>query len=246
MTRTASKPPASEWERPPRRRASSPSSTGSAPKGRAWGWLSPADPTASPCSCWHTRRFPIELPSPRLTMDLPAAADECAMVAQVCAARDIACTVLEIETAPGNVQAAARTARYAALGAWAESAGLTALATAHHAHDQAETLVMRLNRASGLAGLAGVRARGTVPGGTLPVIRPLLHWRRDELAAIVARAGLQPVQDPSNADVADDRVRIRQALSTAGLARSRGDRRERRTSCRGRRGDRVDGRTRDG
>jgi tRNA(Ile)-lysidine synthase len=143
------------------------------------------------------------------------AVGECAMVAQVCAARDIACTVLGIETGPGNVQAAARTARYAALAAWAESEGLTALATAHHADDQAETLVMRLNRASGLAGLAGVRARGSVPGGKLPVIRPLLHWRRGELAAIVARACLQPVQDPSNADLAYDRVRIRQALATA-------------------------------
>ncbi|HSQ95834.1 MAG TPA: tRNA lysidine(34) synthetase TilS [Croceibacterium sp.] len=145
----------------------------------------------------------------------PAAAGECAMVTRVCAARDIACTVLEIETGPGNVQAAARTARYAALAVWAESEGLTTLATAHHADDQAETLVMRLNRASGLAGLAGVRARGSVPGGTLPLLRPLLHWRRDELAAIVARADLEPVQDPSNADVAYDRVRIRQALATA-------------------------------
>ena len=60
----------------------------------------------------------------------PEAVGECAMVAQVCAARDIAWTVLGIETGPGNVQAAARTARYAALAAWAESEGLTALATA--------------------------------------------------------------------------------------------------------------------
>ena len=143
------------------------------------------------------------------------AAAECAMVERVCGARGIPCTILTIETGPGNVQAAARGARYAALAAWAEGEGLSAIATAHHADDQAETLVMRLNRASGLAGLAGVRPRGFVPGTRLPLLRPLLAWRRAELAAIVDRSGLEPAQDPSNADEAYDRVRIRKALATA-------------------------------
>ena len=143
------------------------------------------------------------------------AAAECAMVERVCGARGIPCTILTIETGPGNVQAAARRARYAALAAWAEGEGLSAIATAHHADDQAETLVMRLNRASGLAGLAGVRPRGFVPGTRLPLLRPLLAWRRAELAAIVDRSGLEPAQDPSNADEAYDRVRIRKALATA-------------------------------
>jgi tRNA(Ile)-lysidine synthase len=74
---------------------------------------------------------------------------------------------------------------------------------------------MRLNRASGLAGLSGVRARGLVPGSRLPLLRPLLRWRRAELAAIVAGAGLDPVQDPSNANDAYDRARIRKALAGA-------------------------------
>ena len=143
------------------------------------------------------------------------AAAECAMVERVCGARGIPCTILTIETGPGNVQAAARRARYAALAAWAEGEGLSAIATAHHADDQAETLVMRLNRASGLAGLAGVRPRGFVPGTRLPLLRPLLAWRRAELAAIVDRSGLEPAQDPSNADEAYDRARIRKALATA-------------------------------
>lgn len=143
------------------------------------------------------------------------AADECAMVEQVCADRGIACAVLRVELAAGNLQAAAREARYAALAAWAGREGLAAIATAHHAHDQAETLIMRLNRASGLAGLAGVRARGMVPGISLPLLRPLLAWRRAELAEVVARAGLVPAQDPSNADEAYDRVRVRKALAGA-------------------------------
>ena len=145
----------------------------------------------------------------------PEARAECAMVARLCADLGIPCAVLAVETGDGNLQAAARKARYGALGEWARREGLTALATAHHADDQAETLMMRLNRASGLAGLAGVRPRGAIADSSLPVIRPLLAWRRAELAAIVARAGLEPAHDPSNLDEAYDRVRMRQALATA-------------------------------
>jgi tRNA(Ile)-lysidine synthase len=145
----------------------------------------------------------------------PEAAGECAMVERICAERNIPCAVLAIETGAGNLQAAAREGRYAALAQWAKREGLVALATAHHADDQAETLIMRLNRASGLAGLAGVRPRGKIPGTDLPLVRPLLHWRRAELAALVARAGIEPAHDPSNADEAYDRVRIRNALASA-------------------------------
>nr|WP_166179805.1 tRNA lysidine(34) synthetase TilS [Altererythrobacter segetis] len=145
----------------------------------------------------------------------PEAAAECALVERACADRGIACAILKVELAAGNLQAEARAARYAALAEWAEREGVAALVTAHHADDQAETLIMRLNRASGLAGLAGVRSRGVVPGARLPLLRPLLSWRRAELAAIVAGAGLEAVQDPSNADEAYDRVRIRKALAAA-------------------------------
>jgi tRNA(Ile)-lysidine synthase len=146
----------------------------------------------------------------------PEAAAECAMVERVCAEGGVPCATLAVSTGAGNLQAAAREARYAALAGWAEREDLSAIATAHHADDQAETLIMRLNRASGLSGLAGVRARGCVPGSKLPLLRPLLRWRRQELAAIVARAGIEPVQDPSNADDAYDRARIRKALAATG------------------------------
>lgn len=141
-------------------------------------------------------------------------AAEAAMVAQVCAKRGIAHHTLAVTIAPGNIQNAARTARYAALGQWAAGRGLGAIATAHHADDQAETLVMRLNRASGLDGLAGVRARGAVPGDApLPLLRPLLGWRRSELGGVVAAAGLDPAQDSSNLDPRFDRVRVRRQLA---------------------------------
>jgi tRNA(Ile)-lysidine synthase len=88
------------------------------------------------------------------------------------------------------------------------------LLTAHHADDQAETLMMRLLRGSGVGGLAGVRARTRLAGGLL-LCRPLLGWRQAELGGIVAAAGLEAADDPSNADEAYDRVRIRQALAQA-------------------------------
>lgn len=143
----------------------------------------------------------------------PDAARECAMVASVCAERGIPCEVLRVKVLGGNLQAEARAARYAALGGWALRGGLSALATAHHADDQAETLLMRLNRGSGVAGLAGVRERTDVPPYLVPVIRPLLEFRRAELATIVTASGLTPAEDPSNADDRFDRARIRKALA---------------------------------
>lgn len=144
-----------------------------------------------------------------------ANADEARMVAALCERLDIPHATLSVTLAAGNVQAEARAARYAALAEWMAAAGLAALATAHHADDQAETLLLRLNRGSGAAGLAGVRARGLVPGTRLPLVRPLLGWRRAELAELVAAAGLTPADDPSNRDDRFDRARIRKSLAAA-------------------------------
>ncbi|MGF7156307.1 tRNA lysidine(34) synthetase TilS [Novosphingobium gossypii] len=142
-------------------------------------------------------------------------AAEAAEVARVCGDLGIPHAILAVKVAPGNVQAEARAARYAALSEWAAARGIAALATAHHADDQAETLLMRLNRASGVAGLAGTRGRGRVPGGELPLLRPVLGWRRSALGDVVEAAGLVAVQDPSNANDRFDRVRIRKALAEA-------------------------------
>jgi len=145
----------------------------------------------------------------------PEAAQEAEMVARVCTSLDVPHRTLRVEVPAGNVQSQARAARYAKLAEWMEAEGLEALATAHHADDQAETLLLRLNRGSGASGLAGVRARGLVPGTRLPLVRPLLGWRRSELAGIVSTAGIDAAQDPSNRDDRFDRVRIRKALAGA-------------------------------
>lgn len=135
----------------------------------------------------------------------PESAGETALVAGHAAALGMAHRTLPVTLPPGNIMDAARRARYAVLETAADGAWVV---TAHHADDQLETLLMRLSRGSGLAGLAGVRARQG------RVVRPLLHWRRDDLAAIVARAGWQGVDDPANRDVRRDRARLRAALPT--------------------------------
>lgn len=145
----------------------------------------------------------------------PESAEEAADVAQVCARLGVPHATLGVEVAPGNVQAEARAARYEALAGWAAERGLAALATGHQADDQAETLVMRLNRASGVAGLAGARSRGTVPGSRLTLLRPVLDWRRAELGEVVRSAGFVAAEDPSNANDRYDRVRVRKALADA-------------------------------
>ena len=142
----------------------------------------------------------------------PESAEEARFVADLCAALGVDHAVLPVTVDPGNVQAQARAARYRALAGWAGEQGLAALATAHHADDQAETLLLRLNRASGVAGLAGVRERGRVPDSELLLLRPLLGWRREQLERIVEAAGLRAVADPSNEDDRYDRARLRKAL----------------------------------
>lgn len=139
-------------------------------------------------------------------------ADEAVMVASACAALHVPHVTLQPATPiTGSLQAAARAARYALLEAWRVTAGLDWIMTAHHADDQLETLVMRLNRASGLAGLAGIRARQG------HILRPLLAVRREVLVETARARELPWVDDPSNQDDRFDRARIRKALATSGL-----------------------------
>lgn len=141
----------------------------------------------------------------------PESADEAAFVATVCVGLGVPHATLAADVPIlGNVQSSARALRYRLLAGWAGEQGLAWLLTAHHADDQAETLVMRLLRGAGLSGLSGIRAGTRIAG--VAVVRPLLGWRRAELAAIVAGAGIAPAADPSNSDERFDRVRIRRRL----------------------------------
>jgi len=143
---------------------------------------------------------------------------EAEMVARTCAELRVPHEILAVEWSepPSSaIQERAREARYRLLAGWLVERKLKALATAHHADDQAETILMRLNRGSGLRGLAGMRATSVVPGSRLPLLRPLLSWQRAELEQLCAAAGLEPAVDPSNSDDQFERVRIRKALADA-------------------------------
>ena len=139
---------------------------------------------------------------------------EAEMVASICAKLGVPHAILPAdwsEPPTASIQAEARTMRYRLLAEWAEELGLPALATAHHADDQAETLLMRLARGAGVRGLGGTRARRQLTE-QVALIRPLLGWRKSELVELVSEAGIEAVDDPSNRDPKHDRSRIRKAL----------------------------------
>jgi tRNA(Ile)-lysidine synthase len=143
---------------------------------------------------------------------------EAEMVAGVCEQLGVPHAILTAnwsEKPVTAIQERARGERYRLLGFWAEERGLAALATGHHADDQAETFLMRLARGSGVRGLAGMRRRSVAPGTDVRLVRPLLGWRRSELEQICADAGLTPASDPSNRDERFERVRFRRALAGA-------------------------------
>ncbi|MES2905305.1 MAG: tRNA lysidine(34) synthetase TilS [Pseudomonadota bacterium] len=143
---------------------------------------------------------------------------EAAFVADICARLALPHHILHARVAPGaSLQAQARLARYRVLGAWGIECDLGAIASGHHADDQAETLLMRLARGAGLSGLAATRRRRVLEPGVV-LVRPLLDWRRTDLRAIVAAADLTPVDDPTNRDPRHDRTRFRGLLADADWA----------------------------
>ncbi|MDK2761566.1 MAG: tRNA lysidine(34) synthetase TilS [Sphingopyxis sp.] len=133
--------------------------------------------------------------------------DEARMVAGFCEREHIPHSTLHPPVPiTGSQQAAARSERYRLLEQWREANALNHIVTAHHADDQLETIVMRLNRSSGVGGLAAIRARNGV------ILRPLLHWRRSELMHLAFEQDLPFVDDPSNSNDRFDRARLRHAL----------------------------------
>lgn len=111
----------------------------------------------------------------------------------------------------GNLQDQARRARYGLMTAWARGCDIPALALGHTADDQAETVLMRLARSSGVTGLAGIPARRSQDG--IALIRPMLGLSRSELRAYLTRNGVAWADDPSNEDDTFDRIKARKALT---------------------------------
>jgi len=110
-----------------------------------------------------------------------------------------------------GLQEAARTARYRLLAQAARRAGAGVVLTAHTLDDQAETVLLRLARGSGLAGLRAM-ARETAIAPDVRLVRPLLEIPKVRLVATLAQAGVGFATDPSNADDRFTRVRWRGAM----------------------------------
>jgi tRNA(Ile)-lysidine synthase len=110
-----------------------------------------------------------------------------------------------------GLESAGRRARYDWLAAVAAETGSPWVATGHTADDQAETVLHRLLRGTGLRGLAGIPVRRTMAAG-VEVVRPLLRVRRGDVLAFLEALGQPWRQDRSNADPRHTRNRIRHEL----------------------------------
>ncbi len=97
----------------------------------------------------------------------------------------------------GNVQETARTLRYEALAEIAASCGASKIALGHHADDQAETVLMRIIRGTGVSGLRGIPVRRKL-SADLELIRPLLRIRKETIEAYCSMHQLEPRMDSSN------------------------------------------------
>jgi tRNA(Ile)-lysidine synthase len=118
-----------------------------------------------------------------------------------------------------SIQAAARQARYRLLSEACAERGILHLAFAHHADDQAETVLFRKDRGSGPAGLAGMAATRSL--GPVRAIRPLLGWPKSALVETCRRFGQDYIEDPSNRSARFARTGLRQRLcGDAGLRAS--------------------------
>ena len=106
-----------------------------------------------------------------------------------------------------GVPAAARDARYRLLAKAARAAGATHVLTAHTQDDQAETLLMRMSRGSGIAGLAAMARQSRRDGVVLA--RPLLQIPKARLVATLKKAGIGFADDPTNRDARFTRPRLR-------------------------------------
>ncbi|MBL0180421.1 MAG: tRNA lysidine(34) synthetase TilS [Gemmatimonadetes bacterium] len=144
-------------------------------------------------------------------------ADESTAVAQMVAraanALGLPCLTTTLHLGAGTTETKARLARRTALRALATDAGATVIVLAHHADDQAETVLLRLLRGSGPAGLAGMAPRNG------PWVRPLLDLPRERLAAHVVAEGIVAWQDPANRDIRHLRSWLRQAVMPGVAAR---------------------------
>lgn len=165
---------------------------------------------------WRRHRAP-SLPVVVLTVDhglRAESANEARQVSAWAADEELPHETLRwSEAAPaGNIQAAAREARYRLLLQACRRHGLDHLLTAHHLDDQAETFLLRLARGSGVDGLSGMSP--SVWRGEVLHVRPLLDVPKARLVATLRAIGQAWIEDPSNASTRFARPRMRALMPT--------------------------------
>ncbi len=156
----------------------------------------------------------------------PDAADQARQLADRCAGWGISFRSQQVVCSlTHNREADARTARLQAFAAMARRHGITQLALAHHADDQAETVLMRLLHGDGVRGCRGMPPVQQIAG--LRLIRPLLTQPRAALRQALRQADIPWLDDPSNRDTAlrrnHIRLRLLPAMNHALAARHQGD-----------------------
>lgn len=143
----------------------------------------------------------------------PTSAAEADAVRDLCARLGVPCVAARGGPVPSgaSLEAAARAERYRFLGRAAAAAGAAAVAVGHQRQDRAETVLLRLARGSGSRGLSGIRPRIPLPGGPAGValVRPLWFCDRAAVLDYLRARGLPWIEDPSNADLARPRNRLR-------------------------------------
>lgn len=144
----------------------------------------------------------------------PESATVAESVSQLAARYHLPYEVGRLDLGAGTSETVARRARYAWLEATRRRIGAAWLVTAHHKDDQAETVLLRALRGSAPAGLAGIPAR--TRGG---IVRPLLPFTHEELAAHTHTRGLQTYADPANTDPRHLRSWLRSAVLPTLVAR---------------------------
>ncbi|HEY5048184.1 MAG TPA: tRNA lysidine(34) synthetase TilS [Rhizomicrobium sp.] len=126
-----------------------------------------------------------------------------------------------------DIEAQARAARYALMGAWCREQEIAGLYLAHTLEDQAETFLLRLARGSGIDGLSAMKTVAPLPSRDcegIVLVRPLLGMRRERLRDFLRARGERWVEDPMNADLRFARARVRAAwpaLDSIGLSPAR-------------------------
>lgn len=147
----------------------------------------------------------------------PEARDEVMQVANWLGELNISYHVFawEGEKPEAGIQDAARQARYALMENWCVENNVDFLCLGHHRRDQAETFLLRLARGSGIWGLSAMsHARPAFTKGGKPyLLRPLLDIDARDLRIYLKQKGQKWIEDPSNADLQYDRVKIRQFLA---------------------------------